>query len=69
MKALAKDKDVLIPTEAKELSSVPTLLLDKDALRKLARKNLEEGAVTLDYGLDKDTVVDLLNQALATEIV
>ncbi len=39
------------------------------ALRERARKNLEQGAVTAGYQADTQTVVRLLNDALATEIV
>lgn len=44
-------------------------LTDTKTIRKRARKDLEEGAVTPDYKLDKDEVVKMLNGALATEIV
>jgi hypothetical protein len=42
---------------------------DIKALRERARKHIEEGAVTSNYGADKETVIKLLNEALATEIV
>jgi bacterioferritin len=42
---------------------------DIKALRERARKDIEEGAVTSNYGADKETVIKLLNEALATEIV
>src|SRR5258706_12518923 len=44
-------------------------LTDTKTIRKRARKDLEEGAVTPDYKLDKNEVVKMLNGALATEIV
>jgi bacterioferritin len=44
-------------------------LTDVKTLRQRARANLEEGAVTQGYGADRDTVVKMLNDALATEIV
>jgi bacterioferritin len=44
-------------------------LTDVKTLRQRARANLEEGAVTTGYGADRDTVVKMLNDALATEIV
>lgn len=40
-----------------------------DEIRARARKNIEEGAVTNNYGLDKDRAVAVLNDALATELV
>lgn len=42
---------------------------DLDAIRKRAREHVEEGAVTAGYRANKDVVVKLLNDALATEIV
>jgi bacterioferritin len=45
------------------------LLTDKSLLRKLARKSTDDGAVTPDYSLDKETVIGLLNESLATELV
>jgi len=44
-------------------------LTDVKMLRERARKHIEHGAVTAGYGADRDTVVRLLNEALATEIV
>jgi bacterioferritin len=44
-------------------------LSDVATLRERARRHLDQGAVTENYGADKDTVVRLLNEALATEIV
>ena len=44
-------------------------LTDVETIRQRARKELEEGAVTQDYALDKEQVVQMLNEALATEIV
>ncbi len=38
-------------------------------LRKRARQHIEEGAVTSDYAADKNAVVKMLNDALATELV
>jgi len=39
------------------------------SLRKRARQHIEEGAVTSGYAADRETVLKLLNEALATEIV
>ena len=44
-------------------------LTDIPTLRKRARKNIEEGAVTSGYAADRKDVVKLLNEALATELV
>ncbi len=42
---------------------------DIKAIRERARRHIEEGAVTPSYGADRDVVVRLLNEALATELV
>jgi bacterioferritin len=42
---------------------------DVATLRKRARENLDSGAVTAGYEADRDTVLRLLNEALATELV
>jgi len=44
-------------------------LTDIKTLRERARKHIENGAVTDGYTADRETVVKLLNEALATEIV
>jgi bacterioferritin len=44
-------------------------LTDIKTLRERARKHIEEGAVTAGYKGDRETVVKILNEALATEIV
>ncbi len=42
---------------------------DIDNIRKRARKNIDDGAMTAGYSADRVTVVKLLNEALATELV
>ncbi|OAI52756.1 bacterioferritin [Betaproteobacteria bacterium SCGC AG-212-J23] len=44
-------------------------LSDIATLRKRAREHIAQGAVTPGYHADRDTVIKLLNEALATEIV
>ena len=44
-------------------------LTDIKTLRERARKHIEKGAVTEGYSADRETVIKLLNEALATEIV
>jgi len=44
-------------------------LTDIKTLRERARQHLQNGAVTEGYSADRETVVKLLNEALATEIV
>lgn len=44
-------------------------LTDIKTLRERARQHLEQGAVTESYKADREVVLKLLNEALATEIV
>jgi bacterioferritin len=44
-------------------------LTDVDTLRKQARDQIEKGPVTAAYKADVDRVIEVLNTALATEIV
>jgi bacterioferritin len=44
-------------------------LTDVQTLRQRARQHIENGAVTEGYKADRQTVVKVLNEALATEIV
>ena len=46
-----------------------TFLSDVQTLRARARKAIEDGAVTADYGIDRDKAIEVLNAALATELV
>jgi bacterioferritin len=44
-------------------------LINIEELRARARKQIEDGAITENYKLDRNRVVAILNAALATEIV
>jgi bacterioferritin len=44
-------------------------LTDVKTLREQARRHIEEGAVTQNYGADREKVLQILNEALATELV
>lgn len=44
-------------------------LSDIKSIRNRARQGIEDGAVTHSYDADKETVLRLLNEALATELV
>jgi len=44
-------------------------LSDIQTLRARARQHIEQGPITAAYGADRERVVDVLNEALATEIV
>jgi bacterioferritin len=52
----------------KTVSDKP-FLTDVKTLRERARKHIEQGAVTEGYTGDRETVVKILNEALATEII
>ncbi|HEY5426512.1 MAG TPA: ferritin-like domain-containing protein [Candidatus Tumulicola sp.] len=51
------------------MSTTQPFLTDVKELRRRARENIEQGAITDSYELDANQVCDILNQALATEIV
>ncbi len=44
-------------------------LTDIKTLRDRARQKIEEGPITSAYGADRERVIEVLNEALATEIV
>jgi bacterioferritin len=44
-------------------------LTDIDAIRKRAREHIEHGPITDAYGADRERVIAVLNEVLATEIV
>lgn len=44
-------------------------LTDVETLRERARKHVNDGAVTAGYGADREAVLRLLNDSLATELV
>jgi bacterioferritin len=46
-----------------------SFLTDVKTLRARARQHIDEGAVTASYAADRETVLKLLNDSLATEIV
>jgi bacterioferritin len=54
--------------DAKTGNGTP-FLSDVTKLRQRAREHIQAGAVTSNYGADPQTVIDVLNTALATEIV
>ena len=63
------------PKQRPTLAPSPTpppkrpFLSDIQTLRERARQHMEKGAVTEGYRADRETVVRILNEALATEIV
>jgi bacterioferritin len=62
-----KQRTPIVGLEAED--KAPPFLSDIQTLRDRARKHIENGAVTENYAADLETVVRLLNEALATEIV
>ena len=50
-------------------ASATPFLTDVKTLRERARQHIEEGAVTTSYTADREKVCQLLNDALATEII
>ncbi|ANC05219.1 bacterioferritin [Pseudomonas putida] len=44
-------------------------LTDINTLRQRARQHVEQGAVTEGYNADRETIIRLLNESLATELV
>ena len=51
------------------MSEKQPFLTDIKTIRERAREHIERGAVTAGYAADRETVLSLLNEALATEIV
>lgn len=45
------------------------MITDVKAIRARARQHIQDGAITSSYNADRGTVIKLLNEALATEIV
>ena len=58
-----------IPAKAADPGKATPFLSDVRTLRARARQHIEQGAVTPGYRADRTTVIKILNEALATEIV
>jgi bacterioferritin len=56
-------------SDAGREGQAPRFIESIDVIRARARKNIEDGAVTDGYEADRNAVVSLLNDALATELV
>jgi bacterioferritin len=56
-------------TPARAKAKSQPFLTDVKTLRERARKHIMDGAVTAGYRADRGTVIKLLNEALATELV
>ena len=48
---------------------VPTFALDVAAIKLRARSNVDQGAITSSYALDRQNVISLLNDSLAAELI
>ena len=59
----------IILSSRREIMSDKAFLSDIQAIRERARQHIERGAVTSGYRADRETVIRILNEALATEIV
>ena len=51
------------------MSTSKPFLLDIEAIRARAREHMDRGAITDGYSADRETVLKILNDALATEII
>jgi bacterioferritin len=58
-----------MPDEINAGGAEAPFLTDVKTLRERARQHIEQGAVTSSYGANASQVCDVLNDALATEIV
>lgn len=63
----------VVKNSSQSADSIPTkpgpFVADIAEIRRRARKHIEKGAVTDGYRADRDSVIEVLNQALATELV
>ena len=64
----AKPISKIEPRKSTPSKSSP-FVTDIQTIRARARKHIEDGAITSSYAADREAVVRLLNEALATEIV
>src|SRR5678815_3858627 len=53
----------------KDVSAKRPALTDIKTLRERARQHIDKGAVTSGYAADREAVITMLNEALATELV
>ena len=65
----AESPALLTPKPKAQLSSSHEFLSDVETLRARARKQIADGAVTGDYGINPGLAAEVLNTALATEVV
>ena len=58
-----------ITSKTPEILANGTFMTDVQTLRERARRHMDQGAVTEGYQANREVVISLLNEALATEIV
>src|SRR6266496_2523868 len=68
-RASAQSGDIRAEESLMSVTTDKPFLTDVKEIRRRARKHIEEGAVTEGYRADRETIIKLLNEALATEIV
>ena len=51
------------------MAKTKSFVSDIENIRKRARENIDKGAITAGYSADRETVIKLLNESLATELV
>ena len=69
MKPRPAENPAMKPRPVENAPTDTPFLSDIRELRERARRHIQEGAVTENYRADRETVVRVLNEALATEIV
>jgi bacterioferritin len=57
------------PQQTRSSGKTDPFVLDVEKIRSDARQHMDEGPITSTYGADREVVLKLLNDALATEIV
>jgi len=57
------------PSQSTGMTQPTDFVIDLPAIRQRARENLSHGAVTANYQADRQAMLRLLNDALATELV
>lgn len=67
--AFATASFVSISHHNKKGRALKEFLTDVKTLREQARKNMDQGPITESYGADVSRVIEVLNQALATELI
>lgn len=67
--AKTKSTSKTAPKAVRSAAAAKPFLTDIKTLRERARKHIMDGAVTSGYRGDRTTVIKLLNEALATELV